>query len=144
MQAQSTNQPLVLIVRDGAGNPLPGVALDILVTGPPHERFDNCVTDATGQCRLLLAPGPYLVQFTRGWRGTLFIDPAQQNAAALDDGGVTGGGFGIYLEPAESEQIVTFVVGQRDGQLVPLWDMSRSAPSCRSISTSTSTWTRWG
>jgi hypothetical protein len=114
-------------VRDGAGNPLPGVALNILVTGPPHDPFDNCVTDAAGQCRLLLAPGPYLVQFMPGWRGTLFVDPARQNAAALDDGGVNGGGFGIYLEPAESEQVVTFVVGQRDGQLVPLWDMSRSA-----------------
>jgi hypothetical protein len=55
----------------------------------------------------------------------VFVPIDQQNGGALEDGGATGGGFGIYVEPATVEQIVTFVVGQRDGLLVPLWDMSR-------------------
>lgn len=121
---QQTSQPLVIVVRDGQGNPLAGVTLRLLRTGPPHEPFDNCVTDEQGQCRLQVPPGAYIVQFDGGWRGQMFVPAAEQNAGALEDAGATGG-FGIYVEPATVEQIVTFVVGQRDGQLVPLWDMSR-------------------
>ncbi len=122
---QQTSQPLVIVVRDGQGNPLAGVTLRLLRTGPPHEPFDNCVTDEQGQCRLQVPPGAYIVQFDGGWRGQMFVPAAEQNAGALEDGGATGGGFGIYVEPASVEQIVTFVVGQRDGLLIPLWDMSR-------------------
>ncbi len=123
--AQQDNQPLVIVVRDGAGNPLTGITLDILLTGPPHEPYDNCVTDDSGQCTLLIPPGAYLVHFDLGWRGREFVPVEQQNVGALDDGGL--GGFGIYFEPSDTEQIVTFVIGQdRDsGLLVPLWDMSR-------------------
>lgn len=122
---EQTSQPLVIVVRDGQGSPLAGITLVMLRTGPPHESFDNCVTDSEGQCRLQIPPGAYIVQFDGGWRGQMFVPVGQQNGGALEDGGATGGGFGIYVEPASVEQIVTFVVGQRDGQLIPLWDMSR-------------------
>jgi hypothetical protein len=121
---QGASLPLVIVVRDGAGNPLPGVALEILVEGPPHELYDTCVTDAGGACRLVIPPGAYLIRFIQGWRGLEFVSPDEQNAGVLDDG-TTGGGFGVYFEPSEQEQVVTFVVGVRDGQLIPLWDMSR-------------------
>jgi hypothetical protein len=121
---QPGSQPLTLVVRDGQGNPLPGVALDILVEGPPHEPYDNCATDASGECRLMIPPGSYVVQFTRGWQGYIFVPAGQQNAGALEDG-TSGGGFGITFDPSTSPQVVTFVVGVQDGALVPLWDMSR-------------------
>lgn len=128
-QAQDqTSQPLLIVVRDGVGNPLQGLSLDILLTGPPHQPYDSCVTDAVGHCRLIIPPGAYLVQFSLGWRGRSFIPAEEQNGGAFEDAGL--GGFGIYLEPSTEEQIVTFVVGQQDNQLVPLWDLSRdpSAP----------------
>jgi hypothetical protein len=123
--AQQDNQPLIIVVRDGAGNPLAGITLDILLTGPPHEPYDNCVTDDSGQCTLLISPGAYLIYFELGWRGREFVPVEEQNAGTLDHGGL--GGFGIYFEPSDTEQIVTFVIGQdrSSGLLVPLWDMSR-------------------
>lgn len=123
--SQQTSQPLVIVVRDGQGSPLAGISLVLLRTGPPHEPFDNCVTDSSGQCRLQIPPGAYIVQFDGGWRGQMFVPTDQQNGGTLEDGGAVGGGFGIYVEPSNIEQLVTFVVGQRDGQLIPLWDMSR-------------------
>lgn len=118
---QSTSLPLVIVVRDGQGNPLAGLTLRLLEAGPPAEPFDNCVTDQSGQCRLMIPPGSYIVQFEGGGWGRHFISADQQNAGD----GTTGGGFGIYFEPSGQEQVVTFVVGRRDGQLIPLWDMSR-------------------
>lgn len=120
-----TSQPLVIVVRDGAGNPLVGIALEVLLAGPPHEPYDTCVTGETGRCTLVIPPGAYVVHFTRGWRGREFIPTGEQNGGVLDDGGA--GGFGVYLEPSDAEQVVTFVVGQdrQSGQLVPLWDLSR-------------------
>lgn len=123
---QPTSLPLVIVVRDGQGNPLAGLTLRLLEAGPPTVPFDNCVTDQSGQCRLMIPPGSYVVQFEGGGWGRYFIPADQQNAGD----GTTGGGFGIYFEPSGQEQVVTFVVGQRDGQLVPLWDMSRD-PSAR-------------
>lgn len=124
--AGSTSLPLVIVVRDGQGNPLAGLTLRLLLAGPPAEPFDNCATDGQGRCRLMIPPGSYIVQFEGGGWGHYFIPADQQNAGD----GTTGGGFGIYFEPSGQEQVVTFVVGRRDGQLVPLWDMSRdpSAP----------------
>ena len=123
--SQQADQPLVIIVRDGAGNPLQDVSLELLRTGPPHEPYSSCVTDREGACHLLLPPGAYLVQFVGSWQSIEFVPVEGQNGGGLDDGGLAGSGFGLYLEPGETEQIVTFVVGQRDGQLIPLWDMSR-------------------
>ncbi len=114
--------PLVLVVRDGAGRPLAGVALEVLVMGPPHEAFASCVTDEVGACRLLLPPGAYLVRFGGGWGGRAFVPAEDQNGGGLEDG--TTGGFGVYLTPADGPQTLAFVVGVRDGQLVPLWDLS--------------------
>lgn len=116
-----TSLPLVIVVRDGQGNPLAGLTLRLLEAGPPTQPFDNCVTDQSGQCRLMIPPGSYIVQFEGGGWGHMFIPADQQNAGD----GTTGGGFGIYFESSGQEQVVTFVVGRRDGQLVPLWDMSR-------------------
>jgi hypothetical protein len=124
--SQQTTQPLVILVRDGVGTPLPGVAMAILLTGPPPAPYDSCVTDAEGECHLLIPPGAYLIQFEGGWRGQAFIPADAQNVGAMDDAGAAGGGFGIYLEPATETQVVTFVIGERGGELVPLWDMSRS------------------
>jgi len=112
---QLNSLPLVLVVRDGQGNPLAGLTLRLLEAGPPPEPFDNCVTDQNGQCRLMIPPGSYVVRFEGGGWGHEFVPADQQNS----------GGFSIYFEPSDREQVVTFVVGQRDGQLVPLWDMSR-------------------
>ena len=131
-QPQYQGQPLVIVVRDGQGSPLAGVTLRLLVAGPPDGPFDSCVTDSAGQCHLLLPPGAYIIRFEGGWQGQSFIPTAQQNGGVLADGGAAGGGFGIYLEPSlsgeagQAEQMITFVVGRQDGQLVPLWDMSRS------------------
>jgi hypothetical protein len=122
-RATAQSQPLVIVVRDGAGNPLQGVPLVLYVSGPPHQEFDNCVTDELGECSLIIAPGAYIVTFTQGWRGHEFIPVEEQNGGSVTDGGI--GGFGIYLEPSSEVQFVTFVIGQRDGQLIPLWDMSR-------------------
>lgn len=122
-QTVGESQPLIIVVRDGTGNPLQGVPLVLYVSGPPHREFDNCVTDEQGQCSLVIAPGAYIVTFTQGWRGREFIPVEEQNGESVTDGGV--GGFGIYLQPSNEVQIVTFVIGQRDGQLIPLWDMSR-------------------
>ncbi len=72
----------------------------------------------------MIPPGAYIIRFIQGWRGLEFAPPGEQNAGALDDG-ATGGGFGVYFEPSSEEQMVTFVVGVRDGRLIPLWDMSR-------------------
>jgi hypothetical protein len=116
---QSSSLPLVIVVRDGQGHPLAGLTLRLLEAGPPTQPFDSCVTDNQGQCRLMIPPGAYIVQFEGGGWGHPFIPAEQQNAA------LSGGGFGIYFEPSGQEQVVTFVVGQQDGQLVPLWDMSR-------------------
>jgi hypothetical protein len=130
--AQQANQPLVIVVRDGQGNPLSGVTLRLLAAGPPDQPFDSCVTDAAGQCRLLLPPGAYIVRFEGGWQGQTFVSASQQNSGGLVDGGASGGGFGVYIEPSlpgepgSGEQVITFVVGRQAGQLVPLWDMSRS------------------
>jgi|GEM_PF-6308285 len=122
---QISSLPLVILVRDGAGNPMAGVPLEILVEGPPHEPYDTCVTDGDGRCRLVIPPGAYIIRFVQGWRGLEFVAPEGQNAGALDDG-TTGGGFGVYFEPSEEEQVVTFVIGIQDGLLIPLWDMSRN------------------
>jgi len=121
------DQPLVIVVRDGVGNPLSGISLTLLLSGPPHEPFDTCLTDESGQCSLLLAAGAYLVQFEGGWQGTEFVPISEQNDGALNDGGSAGGGFGVYIELGEAPEPLTFVIGQQDGYLVPLWDMSRSA-----------------
>jgi hypothetical protein len=132
LPVQQTSQPLVIVVRDGQGNPVSGVTLRLLAAGPPDEPFDSCVTDADGQCRLLLPPGAYIVRFEGGWQGQTFVPSSQQNGGGLEDGGASGGGFGVYIEPSlpgepgSAEQVVTFVIGRQAGQLVPLWDMSRS------------------
>ncbi len=123
---QTSTLPLVILVRDGQGSPLAGVTLRLLAAGPPDEPFDTCVTDSAGQCRMLLLPGAYIVRFEGGWESQSFVPPAQQNGGALTDGGAAGGGFGVYIQPGQGEQVITFVVGHKDGQLVPLWDMSRS------------------
>src|SRR5262245_41491246 len=93
-QAAAQSQALVIIVRDGAGNPLKGIPLVLYVSGPPHKEFDNCVTDEQGECSLIIAPGAYIVTFTQGWRGREFIPVEEQNAGSVTDGGI--GGFGIY------------------------------------------------
>jgi hypothetical protein len=111
-------------VRDGAGNPLSGVVIQILVSGPPPTPYDNCVTDEGGECRLLIPPGAYRLVFDRGWRGLEFVPPEAQNSGILEDG-TSGGGFGVYFAPSDEAQLLTFVVGEQDGRLVPLWDMSR-------------------
>jgi hypothetical protein len=129
---QTPTEPLVIVVRDGQGNPVSGVTLRLLAAGPPDEPFDSCVTDADGKCRLLLPAGAYIVRFEGGWQGQTFVPASQQNSGGLEDGGASSGGFGIVLEPSlpgqpgSGEQVVTFVVGRQAGQLVPLWDMSRS------------------
>ncbi len=121
---QQSLLPLVLVVRDGAGNPLAGLTLNLLLAGPPHQPYDNCVTDPAGECRLMLPPGAYIVSFAAGWRGREFIPAEEQNGGIAADGGY--GGFGINFSESEEEQIVTFVIGQQaDGRLVPVWDMSR-------------------
>lgn len=126
-----SSQPLIIVVRDGQGHPLEGVSLMLLAAGPPDEPFGACATGADGQCRLLVPPGAYIVRFDGKWQEQAFIPADQQNGGALSDGGASGGGFGIYVDapPAgqgQTEKIVTFVVGRKDGQLVPLWDLSRS------------------
>jgi hypothetical protein len=103
-----------------------GVTLRLLAAGPPDQPFDTCVTNTDGQCRLLLPAGAYIVRFEGGWQGQTFVPPSQQNGGGLEDGGASGGGFGVYIQPGSGEQVVTFVIGRQAGQLVPLWDMSRS------------------
>lgn len=127
----TSTQPLIIVVRDGQGHTLEGVNLTLLAAGPPDEPFDTCMTGVDGQCRLLVPPGAYIVRFDGKWQGQNFVPADQQNGGAPSDGGASGGGFGVYVDAplagqGQTEQIVTFVVGRKDGQLVPLWDMSRS------------------
>src|SRR5438105_105363 len=77
--AQQSQLPLVLVVRDGAGHPLAGITLDLLLAGPPHQPYDNCVTDAQGECHLMIPPSAYIVSFAAGWRGREFIPAEDQN-----------------------------------------------------------------
>lgn len=123
--AQPTTQPVVVVVRDGAGNPLFGVPILIHLSGPPLEPFDQCVTDERGQCTLDLFPGSYTLQFVQGWRDKPFVPVEQQNAYQSEDGSA-GGGFAANIRPANQVLYLTFVVGlDAAGYLVPLWDMSR-------------------
>lgn len=125
---QPSPQPLTIIVRDAAGAPLPGVAIDILVVGPPDEPFDQCVTDTQGQCEFQALPGElYVIQFPGAWRTHDLVPVEQQGAGLSDDAPTTG--FGIHFEPkGNPNTYVLFVLGHTgDGRIIPLWDMSTDA-----------------
>src|SRR5687768_7380398 len=87
-QVKAQSQPLVIVVRDGVGNPLQGVPLVLYVSGPPHQEFDNCVTNEHGKCTLVIAPGAYIVTFIHGWRGREFVPVEEQNGGSVTDGGI--------------------------------------------------------
>src|SRR5690242_6359204 len=83
-------QPLIIVVRDAKGGPLEGVALTLLVTGPPDEPFTTCTTGTDGECRLLVPPGAYIIRFEGSWQGQTFVAADQQNGGALGDAGTSG------------------------------------------------------
>jgi hypothetical protein len=118
------SQPVSLFVRDGAGNRLQGVTLDIYVTGPPHEFLESCVTGADGGCHLMIPPKEYLVLFRDGYRGFPFVPSEEQNGGMMSDAGL--GGYGISFQPDTEEQSLLFVLGLRNGQIMPLWDLAAS------------------
>lgn len=91
---------LILLVRDLSAAPLPEIALEVWRSETPPTLAQVCVTDAAGRCALRLPAGPYLVRFV--------ADPRQED-------------FALYLDPAQPEALVTFVLAA--GR--PAWDMSR-------------------
>ena len=114
--AQATTQPVVILVRDCAGNPMSGVAMKIKIYDPPDLLdHDQCLTDQDGACTVQLLPRTYRVQFVKGWHGRMFIPVEQQE------------GFGLDITPASEVQLFTLAVAERNGQLVPVWDMSKDA-----------------
>lgn len=114
--AQATTQPVVILVRDCAGNPMSGVAMKIKIYDPPDLLdHDQCLTDQDGACTVQLLPRTYRVQFVKGWHGRMFIPVEQQE------------GFGLDITPANEVQFFTLAVAERNGQLVPVWDMSKDA-----------------
>lgn len=111
---QPTTQPVVIVVRDCAGNPMMGVPLKIYIDVPPQfEEHDQCVTGQDGACTVHLLPNTYRVRFMQGWRGRLFIPVEEQQA------------FGLTVGQSDQVQYLTLAVAERDGMLVPVWDMSR-------------------
>lgn len=110
---QLTTQLVVIVVRDGAGNPMMGVPIKILIDDPPtFEEHDQCVTGQDGACTVHLLPNTYRIQFVQGWRGRPFIPVEEQIV------------FNTTVRPTNQILYCTYVIGERDGQLVPVWDMS--------------------
>ncbi len=110
---QPTTQLVVIVVRDGAGNPMMGVPIKILIDDPPtFEEHDQCVTGEDGACTVHLLPNTYRIQFVQGWRGRPFI-PAEEQIV-----------FNTTVRPTNQLLYCTYVIAERDGQLVPVWDMS--------------------
>jgi hypothetical protein len=110
---QPTTQPIVIVVRDGAGNPMMGVPILIKIASDPPQDCDQCVTAEDGACTVQLLPDQYLIQFVQGWRGRPFIPVEQQLS------------FGLTVMPSDQVGYSTFVIAEQDGRLVPVWDMSR-------------------
>lgn len=110
---QLTTQPVVIVVRDGAGNPMMGVPIKILIDDPPtFEEHDQCVTGEDGACTVHLLPNTYRIRFVQGWRGRPFIPVEEQIV------------FNTTVRPTNRLLYCTYVIAERDGQLVPVWDMS--------------------
>jgi hypothetical protein len=107
---EPVTQPITILVRDGAGNPMIGVAILIKIDAPPiFEDHDKCLTDQDGICTIHLLPNTYRIQFL--YRS--FI-PVEEQAV-----------FNLTVSPMDHIPYITFVVAKRGDQLVPTWDMSR-------------------
>jgi hypothetical protein len=119
---------LTLVVRDRAGQRLPGVQVALI-----HDADDGRVlvraarTDAQGAIIFTDLPwGLYIVQF-RGQLGQQpILPPERQNLGLLDDGTGASGGFGVRF--AETERSELFVLGSVPGapHAVPLFDLAPS------------------
>jgi hypothetical protein len=100
-------------VRDGAGNPMMGVSILIKIDEPPVlEDDDKCLTGEDGTCIVQLVPRTYRIQFIYGWRDWPFTPVEEQEV------------FRITISEGNEIQYYPFAVGERGGQLVPVWDMS--------------------
>lgn len=111
---QPTTQPVMIMVRDGAGIPMMGIPIKILIDEPPDLLdHDQCVTGQDGTCTVHLLPGTYRVQFVQGWYGRLFIPVEDQEV------------FKMTVVQSDQVQYQPFTIAEHDGQLVPVWDMSR-------------------
>ncbi len=119
--ASGTSEDVTLLVRDGIGNPLSGVVLEVWEAGPPATFRLSCRTDEAGTCEAELPPGSYLVRFTGMYEGKPFMPADTQNPGGDDMGGA--GGFAIFIDPVVSEARFGFVIAEDEGILVPLWDM---------------------
>lgn len=125
---QADQGRLTLVVRDGAGQPLPGVRLGLIRDGDAGRvEVGELVTDRAGSAALPDLPwGLYIVQF-RGAapNGQPIVPPAAQNQGLLTDGAGADGGFGVRF--AERERTVLFVIDLLPGtpHAVPLFDLAR-------------------
>ncbi len=127
-QGPLESEALVLVVRDTGGSPLVGIGIALYLAGPPHTPYRQGLTGEDGTVHFLAYPADYVVAFGGGWGGQSLIPPAQQNGGAQTHDEV--GGFGLHLEPQTNgaEHVFTFVLARGgDGQLVPLFDLSRDA-----------------
>jgi hypothetical protein len=120
-------EPVTLVVRDGAGNGLAGIAIDIALVGPPHEAYGTCTTDSNGECQLSLPASDYTLTF-KDWQGTSFGAASSQNQGPVEEAGeLLSEGFGLHIEPLGQTQTYLFVIARdTSGSLVPLWDNARS------------------
>ena len=113
---QPVTQLVAIVVRDGAGNPMMGVSILIKIDNPPVlEDDDKCLTDEDGTCIVHLFPNTYRVQFIYGWHDWAFIPVEDQEI------------FTLSVIPRDQTSYNFFVIAERDGQLVPVWDMSRDS-----------------
>lgn len=125
---QADRGRLTLVVRDRAGQPLPGVRLGLIRDGDAGRvEVGELVTDRAGSAALPDLPwGLYIVQF-RGAapNGQPIVPPAAQNQGLLTDGAGADGGFGVRF--AERERTVLFVIDLLPGtpHAVPLFDLAR-------------------
>lgn len=118
-------QALVFLVRAANGTRLEGVPLTVYRM-EPFQEVGRCFTDEDGQCALALPHGIYAVLFEGEWNGVQFVPAEEQNTTTFSHEADHPGGFRLFYEPDSENNLITFVLATTaQGQIQPLWDVSR-------------------